>query len=192
MHVRDITRLLDRRHLGFTDSAIRLTLLGPRRLTPARAVRLIAILTLLVTVASGVAMRLVDGREFPTIALGLWWAAQTVTTVGYGDVVPRDTPGRIVALLVMFNAVGFMTVVTGALTATLIEGARNRGDRVWPTIGSAQLDEINSRLKRLEAALISFDASRADDSVTHASGDGPPDRTLDARRDAVASQSGCT
>jgi len=39
--------------------------------------------TLLVTLASGVAMRLIDPEEFPTIGRGLWWAAQTVTTVGY-------------------------------------------------------------------------------------------------------------
>jgi voltage-gated potassium channel Kch len=38
-------------------------------------------------------MRLVDGKEFPTIGRGLWWAAETVTTVGYGDVVARATPG---------------------------------------------------------------------------------------------------
>jgi hypothetical protein len=78
---------------------------------------------LLVTIASGVAMRLVDGGEYPTIGLGMWWAAQTVTTVGYGDVAPHETAGRIVALVVMFDAVGLMAVVTGAVTATLIEGA---------------------------------------------------------------------
>jgi hypothetical protein len=44
---------------------------------------------------SGAAMRLVDGKEFPTIGRGLWWAAETVTTVGYGDVVARATPGRV-------------------------------------------------------------------------------------------------
>jgi voltage-gated potassium channel len=134
------------------SGAIRLPLLGLRRLTPARAVRLVALLTLLVTASSGVVMRLVDGREFPTIGLGLWWAAQTVTTVGYGDVVPHETAGRIVALLVMFDAVGFMTVVTGAVTATLIEGARGRSGRLSSI--PAQLEEIGGRLARLEAALL--------------------------------------
>jgi len=134
--------------------ALRLPLLGGRRLTPVRAVRLIAILTFLVTIASGVAMRLVDGREFPTIGLGLWWAAQTVTTVGYGDVIPHETAGRIVALLVMFDAVGLMAVVTGAVTATLIEGKRVRLGRPASSSVPEQLEEINGRLKRLEAALL--------------------------------------
>jgi voltage-gated potassium channel len=142
---------------GVGTGTIRVPLLGRRRLTPARAVRLVAILTLLVTASSGVAMRLVDGREFPTIGLGLWWAAQTVTTVGYGDVVPHETAGRIVALLVMFDAVGFMTVVTGAVTATLIEGARARSGRV--SSSPAHLEEISSRLARLEAALLGPDSA---------------------------------
>jgi voltage-gated potassium channel len=158
MHLNGTTGLLDRPRRRRLESeppagAIRLPVLGRRRLTPTRALRLIAVLTLLVTVASGVAIRLVDGREFPTIWLGLWWAAQTVTTVGYGDVVPRETAGRIVALLVMFDAVGFMTVVTGAVTATLIEAARGREIRVGPTVESERLDEIGRRLERIEAAL---------------------------------------
>src|SRR5262249_23239319 len=93
------------------------------------------------------------------IGLGLWWAAQTVTTVGYGDVVPHETAGRIVALLVMFDAVGFMTVVTGAVTATLIEGARGRPGRAASI--PAQLDEISNRLARLEAALLGPERAEA-------------------------------
>jgi voltage-gated potassium channel Kch len=94
--------------------------------TPARAVRAITLATLLVTVVSGIAIKVVDPGEFPTIGLGLWWAAQTVTTVGYGDVVPKATSGRIVAVVVMLNAIGFLTVVTAAITATFIENALRR------------------------------------------------------------------
>lgn len=40
-------------------------------------------------------MRLIDGKEFPTVGRGLWWAAETVTTVGYGDVVPARLQGEL-------------------------------------------------------------------------------------------------
>jgi voltage-gated potassium channel len=61
------------------------------------AAALIALSTVLVVVGSGVLMRLIDRSEYPTIGRGLWWAMQTVTTVGYGDVTPEHTSGRIVA-----------------------------------------------------------------------------------------------
>ena len=38
---------------------------------------------------SGILMRVLDHREYPNIFIGMWWAIQTVTTVGYGDVTPR-------------------------------------------------------------------------------------------------------
>ena len=122
------------------------------QLTPASALRTIAAVTLPVTLASGVAMHLVDRREFPTIGGGVWWAAQTVTTVGYGDVVPHGTAGRAVAVVVMLSAVAFVTVVTAAVTAILID--RSRG----VPVGSSNspellLVEINQRLTRLERAV---------------------------------------
>lgn len=102
------------------------TLLASRRrqrpMTPIRATRVIAASTVLVTLVSGLAMHLIDRDEFPTVGRGMWWAAQTVTTVGYGDAVPHHVAGRILALVVMFNAIALLTVVTAAITATLIEG----------------------------------------------------------------------
>jgi voltage-gated potassium channel len=94
--------------------------------TPARAVRAIACVTLLVNLASGTLMWLIDRKEFPTLGRGLWWAAQTVSTVGYGDVVPHATRGRLVAVVVMLSALAFLTVVTAAITATLLESTQRR------------------------------------------------------------------
>jgi voltage-gated potassium channel len=138
-----------------------------RRLTPVRAVRAISLVTLLVTLASGAAMRLIDSKEFPTIGRGLWWAAQTVTTVGYGDAVPRAAAGRVLAVVVMVCAVAFLTVFTAAITAALIARERNR----LATDGSPidlQLQEISDRLARLEEGLRARDL--LDGSVVDAAG----------------------
>ena len=56
------------------------------------------------------------------IAAGMWWAAVTLTTVGYGDKVPRTLGGRLIGLIWMFAGLfiiaGFTAAVTSALTLT--------------------------------------------------------------------------
>jgi voltage-gated potassium channel len=124
-----------------------------RPLTPRRAGRSIALATALVTILCGVVMRLVDPKDFDNVWVALWWAAQTVTTVGYGDVVPKDVAGRVVGTVLMLMGIGFLTVVTAAITAALIETVRRRvGDPEQARI-EAKLDDISARLQKLEAAL---------------------------------------
>jgi voltage-gated potassium channel Kch len=118
-------------------------------LTPWRAGRAIAAVTTVVTIACGLLMRLLDSSEFGTVGVALWWAVQTVTTVGYGDVVPHATAGRVVAAVLMLIGIGFLTVITATITAALIETFRRR----FGAPLEAKLDEVNARLERLEALL---------------------------------------
>ena len=115
-------------------------------------------MTVIVTVISGVAMRWVDQTDFDSIWDGLWWAVQTVTTVGYGDAVPKTPAGQILATVVMLTGIGFIAVVTAAITAAFIESARRRlaAEALDPLDDPAEdqilhkLDEILARLDRLE------------------------------------------
>jgi voltage-gated potassium channel len=65
-------------------------------------------------------MTVIDREQFPSIGSGLWWAAQTVTTVGYGDDVPVSFAGRLLAVAVMLIGIGFLTVITAAITSTFV------------------------------------------------------------------------
>jgi voltage-gated potassium channel len=120
-------------------------------LTARRAALIIATFTLAVTVAGGVVAWLTDRSDFPSLGAGLWWALQTVTTVGYGDLVPTNTGGRVIGAIVMLSGIGFLTVITAAVTAALIESARRRVGGVSDRDLSAQLDEIAARLAAIEA-----------------------------------------
>ncbi|HMD57592.1 MAG TPA: potassium channel family protein [Solirubrobacteraceae bacterium] len=122
-------------------------------LTARRAARIIASVTITVTVVSGVLMHWADPKNFPNIGRGLWWAVQTVTTVGYGDVVPRTTAGKLVATLVMVVGIGFLTVMTAAITSTFVEATRRRmvGDQT--ELLSAKLDQVGARLDAIETGL---------------------------------------
>jgi len=126
-----------------------------RATTPRGAAIVIASASTAITVVAGLLVTVVEHGTYPSIGTGLWWAAQTVTTVGYGDNVPTSLAGRLVAVLVMFMGIGFLTVVTAAITSTFVAHAR-RVDQTPSDVERAMLDQLrqlDSRLDGIEAAL---------------------------------------
>ena len=125
-----------------------------RATTPRAAAAVIATVTTTMTIAAGVLMTLIDRKGFPSIGSGLWWAVQTVTTVGYGDAVPETTAGQILAAIVMLLGIGFVTVIIASITSAFV--ARTRKDDQAAGHGgstAAQMQEIIQRLERIEAAM---------------------------------------
>ena len=125
-----------------------------RATTPRGAAIVIATASVIITVASGVLMTVAESKSYPTIGSGLWWAIQTVTTVGYGDNVPTTVAGRLVAAFVMLFGIGFLTVITAAITSTFVSRSRveqKSGEDASST--AEQLRRIDARLERIEAAL---------------------------------------
>ena len=121
---------------------------------PRGAAVVIATVSTSITVGAGLLMTVADHENFPSIGSGLWWAVQTVTTVGYGDDVPANVAGRLVAALVMLVGIGFLTVITAAITSTFVSRSRREqasSSATTPT--EEQLKEISGRLERIEAAL---------------------------------------
>ena len=124
--------------------------------TPRGGAAVIAAVTTIATVGFGVLMSAIDHKNFTTVGQGLWWAVQTVTTVGYGDLVPTTTAGRLVAAAVMLLGLAFLAVVTAAITSSFVarateERARRAGRGAPAT--AHDLREITERLDRLEALL---------------------------------------
>jgi voltage-gated potassium channel Kch len=116
-----------------------------------------------VVVASGVLMRVLDAREYPNIYRGMWWALQTVTTVGYGDVTPRNVNGRVVAAVVMFEGIALLAIVTAAVTSSFVEraqrarhAAEEAAERQEEERLDVRLDDLAARLERVETMLRSL------------------------------------
>jgi voltage-gated potassium channel len=59
--------------------------------------------------------------KFTSIPATLWWAVVTLTTTGYGDVVPLTTVGRILAGIIMLTGVAFFALPAGIITAGFLE-----------------------------------------------------------------------
>ncbi|MBV8159741.1 MAG: two pore domain potassium channel family protein [Acidimicrobiia bacterium] len=119
------------------------------------AIRLIVAATILTTFAGAAAIRIFDHKDFPNLGVAMWWALQTVTTVGYGDVTPKNAVGRLIGSLVLVYAVAFLTILTATITTSFIERARRKRQNALghedPVI--ARLDDIADRLERLERRL---------------------------------------
>ncbi len=126
-------------------------------LTAKRAAIVIAAFTVVTATVGAIVARLLDPHDFVSIGSALWWSLQTVTTVGYGDIVPRTVAGRVIGAIIMLAGIGFLAVVTAAVTAALIESARRSlGGPSAPELGdlltqiSARLDTIDKKLDALD------------------------------------------
>ena len=124
------------------------------------AANVIVVATGIVVVASGVVIRLLDHEEYPNIWRGMWWALQTVTTVGYGDVTPTRTSGRIVASFVMLEGIAFVAILVAAITSTFVARAERERERTEDEADQscearidARFDDLAERLDRVEAML---------------------------------------
>ena len=74
----------------------------------------------------GTLMYVIEGPErgFTSIAKGIYWAIVTLTTVGFGDIVPKTPLGQVVSSLVMITGYSIIAVPTGIFTAELANAMR--------------------------------------------------------------------
>lgn len=81
---------------------------------------------LVLVLLMGSLMYLVEGPEsgFTSIPISIYWAIVTMTTVGFGDIVPQTTLGRMLAAVVMITGYGIIAVPTGIVTVEMGRAAR--------------------------------------------------------------------
>src|SRR6476659_4435340 len=112
------------------------------------AVAVIGSATAVVVVMAGVAMRVLDHSEYSNVWVGMWWALQTVTTVGYGDVTPHNVSGRLVGGFVMLYGIAFLTIAIAAITSTFVARAESERERA----GSGTIEAPEARIEaRIDA-----------------------------------------
>ena len=118
------------------------------RLTLFRAVRMVALVALMLALLAGVVEWLVD-PAMGNFRDALWWAIVTVTTVGYGDVVPTSTAGRLVASVLMIAGVSAIPITTSLVVSVFV----NRAQTHQRELDAKQREELMARLERIEHAL---------------------------------------
>ena len=141
--------------------------LNPRRLDrmhravlSGRIIPYLAFVIGAITLLAALTVRLLARGEFDSLGESVWWAAQTVTTVGYGDVIP-DTPfSKVVAIFVMFFGVATVSITTAVITSAVMSetqrqltDAREDPQRDTLTRIEHRLDTLQERLDAIDGRL---------------------------------------
>jgi voltage-gated potassium channel len=129
-----------------------------RAIVKGRVLPYLAGAILLIATAAAAAIWLVDRSEFPTFGDGLWWAVVTLGTVGYGDLVPNNTPGRVVGGVVIMFGVTSIALLTSVVTSHFVatkqkaEVARAPDHTDEPAAGGSP-DDVRATLEHLRSEL---------------------------------------
>ena len=121
----------------------------------------VLVLFFIVLVIAATAAHLLErGRQpdaFGSLPNALWWAVVTLTTTGYGDVVPVTVGGRLVGSVLMISGISVLAIMTGVLATGFAQEERRREYlRVWEQVarvpifaalGVVTLSEIVGKLR---------------------------------------------
>lgn len=120
-------------------------------------------LSAFVVLIGGLAIHALEPERAASVGDGIWWAAATLSTVGYGDIAPATFTGRLVAVVIMVVGVGTFAGLTAAIAAYFVEA--DAGDD-----HAQQLAQMHNEITELRA-----DVRRALDQR------GGPDHTMRPR-----------
>ena len=94
----------------------------------ARSILALLFILLLTVTISGALMYMLEGEEqpgiFTSIPAAMWWAIETLTTVGYGDMVPVTAVGRILGGVVSIVGIGTLALFSGLITVGFLDQLR--------------------------------------------------------------------
>lgn len=89
--------------------------------------------------------------DITTFGQSLWWAFETVTTVGYGDEIPATATGRAIAVVLMIGGVTLLGVITATFASWIVSQVGQAEEEATATVG--HLRALEARIESLEQLL---------------------------------------
>lgn len=142
-----------RRHLSLRWSARTRNAVANRRIFPY-----LMLVTVALSLLAGFLMTLLDHKDFPSFGIGVWWAIQTLSTVGYGDVVPHSGWGRVLGSVVIVVGVTFLAFLTAIVTSFFVSAEQSQAQEREEKERAAELAEDRETLRRIEQRLGEIEA----------------------------------
>ncbi len=85
-----------------------------------------------------------------TFGDAIWWSLVTTTTVGYGDISPESTGGRVIAGILMIVGIGFLGMVTGSVATYFVDRLSRGQEQGKKTVLDEQVEYVKSKLDELD------------------------------------------
>jgi Ion channel len=121
-----------------------------RRMSFAQALGAAVTVTGTALLTGAAAVTRTDPEQFPNFGVGVWWAATTVTTVGYGDVVPSTPAGRFVGGVLMFVGIASLALLTAIAASAIVVGEAYSEERRLESGEVQILSELRDLARRMD------------------------------------------
>ena len=118
-----------------------------RQMFSGRGIRFTIAISVLGMFGLGWLFSAVETTQHLSVGDGVWFALVTAATVGYGDIVPSNTAGRLIASALMVLGLFVVGLLTGAIAERFTRATRPEDDV------AQRLDELAERLARIESNL---------------------------------------
>jgi voltage-gated potassium channel len=92
------------------------------------------------------------GAKIVSFGKAVWWAINTVTTIGVGDLYPTTITGRVIAVMLMIGGITLIGVVTASLASWIVQRV-SETDRALQTATAAHIDELRDEIRMLAEEL---------------------------------------
>jgi voltage-gated potassium channel len=106
-------------------------------------------LSVFVVLVGGLTIHGLEPETAETVGDGVWWAAATLSTVGYGDIAPKTVAGRVLAVVIMVVGVGTFAALTATIASLFVQ-AEDRGKESGITELSRQIAGLRRDLDTLK------------------------------------------
>jgi voltage-gated potassium channel len=117
------------------------------------AIYTVSAAVLLVLVASLAVLeseRYAPGAKITDFGEALWWSITTITTVGYGDITPVTSTGRVIAVLLMIGGISLVGSITATLASWIVQRVADE-QSAEETVTTAHVDALLAEIQELRS-----------------------------------------
>jgi voltage-gated potassium channel len=151
----------------FSAMSVLLTVIKNELATLVSAIFIMLVLVVLASAGMFLVERDIQPETFGTIPRAMWWATITLTTVGYGDVIPISAAGKILGIFITILGVGMAALPAGIIASGFTREVNKRREGYRTLVRDALTDGVLDNAERNHLRNYSIDMGIDEDEAMH-------------------------